>query len=202
MKFHKYYCESLKRMCEIIEYEDFDLTDEQLANTMIKFDTFEWYFYAINELGEKSGPLQYLKPKAGNDFEIKFNIGNKKSPIYYVFIARITTDLLQVIFHPDGDDSFKTTNNLKRGESFSLIGHLAQCMFDMFRLNKKVKRIVFFADNKKLEQFHETMIKWIPSKYKELKFNKKEGGSKPSYWYDKIKLTKEDFRYITKEQFI
>ena len=201
MKFKTYYNKPLNRICESIIYDDDDLTNEELANRFIKFDTFEWFFYAINELGEKGGPLKYLKPRSGNDYEIKFNIGSNKIPIYYMFIARISNDLLQVIFHPEGDDTFKITDNLKRGESFSLIGYLSQCMFDMFRLNKKIKRVVFFADNKKLEQLHNTMTKWIPKKYKELKFNRKENGNKPSYWYDKIQLTKEDFRYITKDTF-
>jgi len=193
MKFYKYFNESLQRCVEYTILDDCDLTDDQLAHS-IDFESYDWFYHVINEIGEKGGPLDYILRSPF--YEIEFNISQQdKEPTIYVFKGRISEDLLHVIFHPKDDISLGIKNSLSRGDTFRLVGYMMQCIFDIFRQNKHIKRVVFIADNDRLERFHGTMTPWIQKKYKELRFIKKEHGNKPSYWYDKVPLTNEDFRY-------
>lgn len=188
MKFFEFFNKSLNREVEYYVLEDDDLSDDELANS-VNFDAFDWFYHAVNELGEKGGPLKYISRSPF--YKIKFSISSEKA---YIFEGRVSSDLLQVIFYPEGG-SLDTKNILSRSESFSLIGHLVQCVFEVFRQNKDIKRVVFIAENDKLEKFHDTMTTWIPKKYKEVEFMKKEKTTKSSYWYERIELTNEDFRY-------
>lgn len=181
-----------------VNEEHFDTqTDDQIAESFINMDTWEWFYYAINELGEKGSLLKTIH-KDKKLIKYEFNVSSNNEPKIYVFIGRISKDLLHVTFNRKGDRSLKILNDLSRTESFSLIGSLSNCIFECFRFNKEIKRVVFLASNNKMIKLHDTMSKWIPKKYKELKFNHKDGGSTPSYWYDRVQLTKEDFRYIRK----
>jgi len=191
MRFLKYLKGKLVKRYINEEYFN-NRNDDEIASDFIWIDTFDWYYHAINELGEKGGPLKIIT-KSNNEFKFEFDIGS--IPKCYIFHGRVSTDLLHIMFYPKNDNSLNRLNNLTRTESFSLIGHLSQCIFDCFRYNKSIKRLYFIANNKELEHFHDTMISWIPKKYKEIKFIKKEHGNKPSYWYEKIPLTKEDFKY-------
>jgi hypothetical protein len=178
-----------------VEYtilDDHDLTDDQLSHS-IDFESYDWFYHVINEIGEKGGPLKYLSRSPF--YEIEFNISQDEEPIIYVFKGRISEDLLHAMFHPKDDISLGIKNSISRGDTFRLVGYMMQCIFEIFRQNKHVKRVVFIADNDRLERFHDTMVTWIPKRYKELKFMEKEHGNKPSYWYEKVQLTKEDFRY-------